>query len=223
MVYVTGDTHGDLERFRKGRLRWLGKKDIVIVLGDFGFVWDDSPAEKKNLDWLRKRRYTILFLDGLHENYDLLAQYPTEERFGGTVQPLGGNVYHVCRGSVLELEGKKWLFFGGGESCDSDDREPGVNWWPQEVPNDEDYARCTSALEANGYQVDYVLSHDAPSRLLDFSTLQNDERCRLHFFLDDVLLRLQYDRWYFGRYHNDMNVSPKARCVFTDVVAVNKK
>ena len=43
-------------------------------------------------------------------------QYPTEERFGGKVQALGGNVYHVCRGSVLELENKKYLCFGGAES-----------------------------------------------------------------------------------------------------------
>ena len=47
-----------------------------------------------------------MFLDGSHENYDLLAQYPETEQFGGRVQSLGGNVYHVCRGSVLELEGK---------------------------------------------------------------------------------------------------------------------
>ena len=107
MVYLTGDTHGELDRFKHGRLRWLGKRDIVVVLGDFGFVWDGSKAEQKNLDWLRKRPYTILFLDGSHENYDLLEQYPTEERFGGLVQPLGGNVYHVCRGGVLELERKK--------------------------------------------------------------------------------------------------------------------
>ena len=110
MVYLTGDTHGELDRFKHGRLRWLGKRDIVVVLGDFGFVWDGSKEEQKKLDWLRKRPYTLLFLDGAHENYDLLAQYPVEERFGGRVQALGGNVYHVCRGSVLELEGKKYLF-----------------------------------------------------------------------------------------------------------------
>lgn len=96
MVYLTGDTHGDIDRFKHGKLRWLGKRDTVVVLGDFGFVWDGSKEEQKKLDWLRKRPYTLLFLDGSHENYDLLKQYPTEERFGGKVQALGGNVYHVC-------------------------------------------------------------------------------------------------------------------------------
>ena len=36
MVYLTGDTHGDIQRFKQGKLRWLGKKDTVVVLGDFG-------------------------------------------------------------------------------------------------------------------------------------------------------------------------------------------
>ena len=81
MVYLTGDTHGDIDRFKHGKLRWLGKRDTVVVLGDFGFVWDGSKEEQKKLDWLRKRPYTLLFLDGSHENYDLLKQYPTEERF----------------------------------------------------------------------------------------------------------------------------------------------
>ena len=42
MVYLTGDIHGDIQRFKQGKLRWLGKKDTVVVLGDFGFVWDGS-------------------------------------------------------------------------------------------------------------------------------------------------------------------------------------
>ena len=64
-----------------------------------------QQEEQKKLDWLRKRPYTLLFLDGSHENYDLLAQYPTEELFGGKVQAWAA-MYHVCRGSVLELEKK---------------------------------------------------------------------------------------------------------------------
>ena len=67
MVYLTGDTHGDIQRFKQGKLRWLGKKDTVVVLGDFGFVWDGSAAERKRLDWLVKMQvglYERLFADG---------------------------------------------------------------------------------------------------------------------------------------------------------------
>ena len=30
MVYLTGDTHGDIDRFKHGKLRWLGKRDTEI-------------------------------------------------------------------------------------------------------------------------------------------------------------------------------------------------
>ena len=181
-----------------------------MVLGDFGFVWDGSAEEQKKLDWLRKRPYTLLFLDGSHENYDLLAQYPETERFGG-------------RGSVLELEGKKYLCFGGAESPDREEREPGVNWWKQEMPSDEEYAACEQNLEACGDQVDYVLTHDAPSRFLDFTVLASGETNQLHQFLDKILLKLTYEKWFFGCYHRDVQLSTKSRCVFCDVIPMGER
>ena len=56
MIYVTGDTHGDLSRFETGGARRLKKNDTVIVCGDFGFLWDGSPKEEKNLEKLRKKK-----------------------------------------------------------------------------------------------------------------------------------------------------------------------
>lgn len=223
MVYLTGDTHGELERFQQGKLRHAGKRDTVIVLGDFGFIWDGSKEEQKKLDWLRKRPYTLLFLDGSHENYDLLAQYPVEEKFGGRVQCLGGNVYHVCRGSVLQLEGKRYLCFGGAESPDKEEREPGVNWWKAEMPTEEEYAFCEANLAAADNKPDYVLTHDAPSKFLDFTVLASGESNQLHDFLDKILMQMQYEKWFFGCYHKDVALSTKCRCVFCDVIELGER
>ena len=58
MIYITGDTHGELDRFKGKELRRLGKNDVLFVLGDFGFLWDGGKEERKRLDWLAKRPYT---------------------------------------------------------------------------------------------------------------------------------------------------------------------
>ena len=143
--------------------------------------------------------------------------------FGGKVQALGGNVYHVGRGSVLELENKKYLCFGGAESQDVEDREPGVNWWREEMPSEEEYAFCEENLAACDYKVDYVLTHDAPSRFLDFTALASGETNQLHSFLDKILLKLTYDKWFFGCYHKDTQLSTKSRCVFCDVISMGER
>lgn len=218
MIYTTGDVHGDITRFKKGKLRWLGKKDTLIILGDFGFIWDGAKEEREALVWLAKRKYKILFLDGTHENFDLLSQFPTEEIFGGKAQHVAGNLYHACRGSVFTIEGKKLLCFGGGESTDQEDREIGINWWREEMPSKQEMIDCVQNLEAHDYTVDYVLTHDAPSKLLDFSIVKQSEESELHRFLDKVLLKTTYKKWLFGRYHKDIAFTPKSECVFLGVL-----
>lgn len=225
MVYITGDTHGELGRFKQGELSHAGKNDTVIVLGDFGFLWDGSAEEQRALDWLRKRPYTLLFLDGAHENFDMLAQYPEQQAFGGRVQALGGNVYHICRGSIIELEGQSYLCFGSAETSEAEkeERTPGVNWWPQEAPTDADCAFCEENLARRSYKVDYVLTHDAPSKFLSFAQLAMGETNRLHSFLDEIVMKTEYKQWYFGCYHNDIRLSPKSRGVFCEVISIGEK
>ena len=74
MVYVTGDTHGDFTRFRNPILKKADADDIVIVCGDFGFFWDDSKQEQKFRKKLSELKYTVAFVDGCHENYDMLEK-----------------------------------------------------------------------------------------------------------------------------------------------------
>lgn len=52
MIYATGDVHGDVRRFSTDifpEQREMTKNDYVIILGDFGLVWDwrgESKEEK---------------------------------------------------------------------------------------------------------------------------------------------------------------------------------
>ena len=74
-IYVTGDVHGRAEcgssrfAFRNWPLgRILTRDDVVIVAGDFGFVWDGSNAERYWLDWFESKPWATCFVDGNHEN-----------------------------------------------------------------------------------------------------------------------------------------------------------
>lgn len=218
MIYVTGDTHGQLDRFEEKAVKKLKKQDTLIILGDFGFLWDNSPQEQKNLKWLTKRRYQLLFIEGCHENFDLLRQYPIVDYKGGHARHLGGNVYFIQRGCVLEIEGKRLLCFGGGESEDKEDLEEGVSWWRAEMPTADELARCEENLAACGNQVDYILTHDAPASILEFTGLMRQQPNWLHFFFDKLMRTIEYKGWLFGRYHKDRRFSTKCRAVFGDVV-----
>ncbi len=223
MVYLTGDTHGDIQPLQARQTALAGQKGHCGGAGRFRLCVGRKLAERKRLDWLRKRPYTILFLDGSHENYDLLAQYPETELFGGRVQSLGGNVYHVCRGSVLELEGKTYLCFGGAESQDKDDREPGVNWWTQEMPSDEEYDTCRRNLEKVDYKVDYVLTHDAPSRFLDFTALALGESNRLHPVSGEILLKLTTKNGFSAAITRMCSFPPRAGVCSADVIPMGER
>lgn len=82
MIFVTGDTHGDLHRFDNPVVKKMKKEDTLIICGDFGFIWEGNDQERKILEKLGKKKYQILFVDGAHENFDLLDQYPVEEWHG---------------------------------------------------------------------------------------------------------------------------------------------
>ena len=89
-IFVTGDVHGVAEygasRF-SSRVwplgRTLTRDDVVIVAGDFGFIWSGSNTDKYWLDWFESKPWTTCFVDGNHENHHLLAGLPMREWNGG--------------------------------------------------------------------------------------------------------------------------------------------
>ena len=100
LIYVTGDLHGDMERFKSKKLKKLKKGDTLIVCGDFGFVWDGGKKEQKLLKWIGKRRYQVLFVDGTHENFDRLFDYELFELGGAPARHISGNLSYLQRGVV---------------------------------------------------------------------------------------------------------------------------
>lgn len=100
MIFITGDCHGNFERFNPSifpEQKEMTKEDYVIICGDFGGVWhkdEESPEETMVLDWLDSRPFTTLFVCGNHENFDRLYQYPVEDWHGGKVHKIRDSVLH---------------------------------------------------------------------------------------------------------------------------------
>lgn len=127
VFYITGDTHSDFQRFAEENFpiqTEMTKNDYVIICGDFGGVWtfeEESSREKEVLDWLNNKNFRTLFIDGNHENYTRLYNYPVEEWHGGKVHKIRNFVLHLMRGEIFNINNKRIFAFGGARSHDIQD------------------------------------------------------------------------------------------------------
>lgn len=165
MIFITGDTHGNQYKWVEQIEPILSPTDIILVCGDFGVgFWNGRYwSEETFYDFLSEQEYTVLFIDGNHENFDKLNSYPVETWCGGKVHKIrNNNVIHLMRGEVYCIEGNTIFVMGGGYSIDKYRRTEGVSWWPQEMPSEEEYHNAIMNLEKVGNHVDYIITHTAP-------------------------------------------------------------
>lgn len=218
MIFVTGDTHGEIE---KKMLKQVKKGDYLIVCGDFGFVWSGIAEEKKKLQALEKCKGTILFLDGCHENFPLLCTYPEEEFLGGRVRKLCKNVCWLQRGEVYDIEGKSCFVFGGGESEDLDFRLDNDNWDEREVPTEEEMKNGLVHLLQRKKAVDYIFTHEAPVKLKELLDPKGQFRKSvINIYLQEIADHSEFKHWYFGHYHKDRRMGAKYTAVYCDILAL---
>ena len=222
MIYVTGDTHGDETRLSKQELKMLKPGDTLIICGDFGFVWDNSAREKKTLARLAKRGYTVCFVDGTHENFELLSSYPLVKWHGGKAHKLADNIFHLMRGQVFDIGGKKVFALGGGENPDLELKEDEEITSRPEVPTKQEMLEGVASLEKQAYRVDYIVTHEPPARIRDFLNMNADKQASgvtaLGAYLDELNQQTEYTRWFFGSMHTDKFISEKTVSLFSAVV-----
>lgn len=217
MVYVTGDTHGDLSRLDSLRLK---KDDTLIICGDFGFIWDGSGHEEKILKLLGKKKFNICFLDGTHENFDLLGEYDTTVFCGGKAQNISGNLYHLMRGQIYTIEGRSYFCMGGGESPDNEFTD-GASRTRKEYPTDAELMEGAQNLEKCGFKVDFIVTHEPPASVKDFLCLGQPvppSRSPLNAWFDNLANNVEYTRWFFGSMHIDKTVSLSRVAVFKRII-----
>ncbi len=226
MIYVTGDVHGNLD-YDKFYVRnfpeqkHLVKKDYVIVCGDFGLVWDNSPKENKLLDRMNDRRFTTLFVQGNHENTDLLKQYRVEDWNGGKVRKIRDSVINLMHGQVYTIDGMKFFTMGGGSSVDKEYRIPGISWWADEIPSDGEFAEAKANLDKVGWKVDYIITHTTSMKnMVKMNYIKEDSK--LNKFFDMLQECLEYKIWYFGHFHSTECIDKKHRMLYRDIVRLGE-
>lgn len=215
--FITGDTHctHDFYKltnwyFNKDNELGLTKDDYLIICGDFGVIWNDEyEFEKYLLDWYNDKPWTTLFVDGNHEGFTRLNSYPVEEWNGGKVHCIKDSVYHLMRGQVFEIDGRKFFAMGGANSHDKERRIEGESWWAEELPSEEERAEAIANLTKHNWKVDYVITHEAPTHIADYLICEKRDYTRgldeyMNWLEDEIAMKLDFKQWYHGHYHIDM-------------------
>lgn len=221
MVYITGDMHGEFKRFETKQIKRFTDDDILMVCGDFGFIWNGSENEKQTLISIGEKPYKTLFVDGTHENFDLLDKYPVEELFGGRVHHISGNLYHMMRGEIYTINNETYFAFGGGDSPDREIRINSGTWYSREMPSIDEMTYGVENLNKYNYKVDYIITHEPSGNargLID----NRAEVSAIGSFFDELAKNVNYKCWYFGSVHFDRRVSGKNQAVFTETVPIHK-
>lgn len=219
MIYVTGDAHGEYYDFMN-RICGAGvkKDDTVIVCGDFGFVWNDG-YHRYFLQLLKSEPFKFLFVDGNHEDFDLLYTYPVEQWNGGNIHKIADNIYHLMRGQVFEIEGMKFFTMGGAYSIDKAMRREGISWWSAELPVDEEYKTAGENLEKCNYSVDYVITHTIPQsaihRLGRVPAVNDNELTGYFEWLYSE--KLKFKKWFAGHWHKNILINDNLQILLDEV------
>ena len=255
MIYITGDTHGEFGRFPGGDVlsgqRRLLQGDYVIVCGDFGLCWAKDKEFEYHCDFFAKKPFTLLWVQGNHENYDMIAEYPIEEWHGGKVRHIvRDKVILLERGQVFDIDGKSFFTFGGAAShdvqggilnrndCDFDyERRKAIDadlpfrivhesWWKEELPNEEEMDEGRKNLAIHEYKVDYVITHCCATDLqtkLDRGPGHVLKPDVLTEYLQELEEKIQYEHWYFGHYHLDEKIDEKHTVLYYGVIPLTEE
>lgn len=252
MIYLTGDCHGDFSRFsRKQRMRLpfeITEKDYVILCGDMGLLWAHDGEFTYNKKWLSALPFTILWVQGNHENYDMIAEYPVCMWHGGKVRHIvQDKIILLERGQIFEMEGKSFFTFGGASTHDIQGgildrssptyarerwranksglpyRVRGVSWWEQELPSVEEMQEGRANLSEAGYVVDYVITHCLSGHMqerLEHVLSARRNKDILTDYFDELETKLRYQHWYCGHYHENIRLDERHTVLYDDIISL---
>lgn len=194
MIYFVGDTHGDFE-YLNIALLYSSFNDSFIICGDFGY-WIAKYNSFYHHSIINLNHSSIYWIDGNHEDYNLIKQ--NLDMDSNVPYEMERDIYYCPRGSEIELEGKKILFFGGASSIDKHHRTTGYSWFPEENIR---YTQLEKLDRTKKY--DIIVSHTCPKVCLQYI---GNKLTKKIYDLNTECLQTIYDMyrpkyWYFGHWH----------------------
>ena len=165
-----------------------------------------------------------MFVDGNHENFDLLNSYPVEEWNGGRIHKINESIFHLMRGEIFNIGRYSFFTFGGVFSHDIYRRKEGVSWWQSELPVQDEIDNALNNLTKHHNKVDFIITHDASRELQDLlgydweNMMPYDGQYQnLSKFLQYIQDNVEYREWFLGHYHIDRHIS-NFHVMYDDVI-----
>jgi Icc-related predicted phosphoesterase len=165
-VVFAGDWHGNLP-WATSRIQSIAASGVTTILhvGDFG-IWPGASG-KRYLQAVEntcaRNGVEILVTPGNHEDWARLtalwANAKHRDPDTGAALPvfLTEHVQVLPRGHRFEIDGTRFMSFGGAASVDRHLRTEGVDWWPEEMPTEGDVQAAIA-----GEPVGVLITHDSP-------------------------------------------------------------
>lgn len=217
MIYITGDTHGDVDYKKSLSLKEknVSYDDYLIICGDAGICWSYQSFQYF-LDLYNDIGCTIIYVDGNHENFEMLNNMPLVEYKGALMHQIDKHIFQILRGEIMKLEDKTFFCLGRACSIDKAYRTPYLSWWPEEEITYHDVDNAIANLEKVNNRVDYVITHCSDTHtVLKAFGFRRDVCSDQLTFIDKVV---DYKHWFFGHYHFDRKISDKKTCLYQDII-----
>lgn len=246
-VFVAGDIHG----VTAGVLNIVRQinnptaEDIVIIAGDAGLEYGNMVMGSVKKE-MKKFPGTWIIMRGNHDNcyWNNHTDYINGEYVphkGWTItndlfliQEKYPNIKYVRDwGGIHTLGEKTFLFIPGAYSVDKFYRLANhYPYNPKEQLTDEEFKNLLWIADNNRYKIDYVISHTAPwsfephirdlfmNNVSQFDIDKTTEKWLDEFY---IVLDDNYDKWFFGHYHDDRTVLGKHEMLYHTITEVTNE
>ena len=222
---------------------WCSRKDNRKSIDDFDLNWLEEKTfttlfvdgNHENFDELYK--YPVKEWHGgkvreLRPSVLHLMRGEIFEISGKIIFAFGGAGSHDIKDGIIEWDAngrwkktaKKW------EREGKQFRINHYSWWKQELPSQEEIENAWKNLEKQNYQVDYIVTHCCPNTLLfevamkkyrNIEVAENyEDKNMLTELLDTINGKVKYKKWFFGHYHEDMEILDKHILLYHQIIRI---